>query len=118
MINADGTLAPKFLEENLDRMGYDCNLCFGSLTDLEYHVSRGTLVIVLIRISTYQDYLHYVPVVGYDDDYIYVSDSLDYMVNVENEEHYNRKIKIDNFKKLWKTDTFLFNNIYLTIDIK
>lgn len=115
--NPDGTLAPGYLWENLRHMGYKASLRVGSITDLKYTVRKGTPVVVLIRVNMTQPYLHYVPVVGYDKDYIYVADSLSYLVNAE-EAHYNRKIAIEDFKDLWKNETFGVNNIYLTIGIK
>lgn len=116
--NADGTLAPGFLWENLKNLGYKSNLFIGTVTDLKHAVSKGIPVIVLIKVRASQPYLHYVPVVGYDEDYIYVADSLNYMVNEENQEHYNRTISIDDFKQLWKNDTFFVDNIYITLDVK
>lgn len=115
--NADGTLAPEYLWQNLKDMGYKSSLRTGSLTHLKHAVSKGTPVIVLIRVRTSQPYLHYVPVVEYDENYIYVADSLSYMVNEKEQELYNRKIAIDEFKELWKNETNPINNIYITLDI-
>ena len=69
---------------------------------------------MLIKVNAEDDYIHYVSVVGYDNEYIYVSDSLEKLVNSENE-YYNRKIAVDEFKKLWKNDVFFFDNIYITV---
>lgn len=112
---ADGTVAALFLPKNLKTAGYKSSLLFGNISDLKYHVSRGVPVIALIRLNNYQPYLHYVPVVGYDNEYIYIADSLSYMVNSDNES-YNRKVPIEEFKELWKTDAFIINNIYLTVN--
>ena len=115
--NEDGTLAPIFLRKNLIKMGYKCSLRFGTVEDLKYEVSRGTPVVVLIRWNSYQDsILHYVPVVGYDEKFIYVADSMRDKVNADNE-HYNRKIEIEYFKELWVTDVAPLDNIYLTIGL-
>lgn len=113
--NADGTLAPGYLWENLKRMGYKSHLLTGSVMDLKYAVSKGTPVVVLIKVNTSQSYLHYVPIVGYDEDYFYVADSLSYLANEQDEEFYNRKIAIEDFKQLWKNDIFFVDNIYITI---
>lgn len=112
--NPDGSLPPGYLWQNLNAAGYKSKLLVGSLADLKYLVSRGTPVVVLIRLNTFQPYLHYIPVVGYDEETIYVADSLRYMANAENED-YNRAIPVEEFKELWKTDTFVLNNIFLTI---
>lgn len=115
--NPDGTLAPGYLWENLRAMGYKSSMCIGSVSDLKYTVSRGTPVVVLIKLNTYEPYLHYVPVVGYDEEYFYVADSLSTMVNADGE-NYNRTVTTEEFRKLWKNDTFAVNNIYLTIRLK
>jgi len=115
--NPDGTLSPIYLKKNLKDMGYKCSFHIGSITDLKYTVSKGTPVIALIRVYTSQQYLHYVPVVGYDEEYIYVADSLNYMVN-SGKKHYNRKIAINEFEELWKNDINPVDNIYLTIGVE
>lgn len=115
--NPDGTLAPGYLWENLRANGYKSSLCIGGVADLKYQVSRGAPVVVLIRVNTYEPYLHYVPVVGYDEEYFYIADSLSTMVNAE-DEHYNRRVTVDEFKELWKNNTFAVDNIYITIGIR
>lgn len=116
--NADGTLAPGFLWENLRNLGYQSKLLSGTVKDLEYNVSKGTPVIVLIKEKASKPYLHYVPVVGYDENYIYVADSLSYLANEKNQEHYNRKISVNDFKQLWENDIFFMDNIYITLHVK
>lgn len=111
--NPDGSLGPIGLRKNLNAAGYRCSILSGSLEDLKYRVSRGTPVIALIRVNTFQPYLHYVPVVGYDDEYIYVAESLKNLANAENE-NYNRAIEVEDFLELWKTSNSL-DNVFLTI---
>lgn len=115
--NADGTLPPIYLKQNLNKMGYKCSLKMGDLTSLKYDISRGTPVVALIRISETSKYLHYVAVVGFDKDNFYVADSLDYMKNADNE-NYNRVISKDDFKKLWKCYPESISNCYLKINLK
>ena len=96
-------------------MGYKCRLRVGTLTDLKYHVSRGTPVIAFVKVTPFQDALHYFAVVGYDENYIYVADSVKNRVNSATQTLYNRKISTDDFKVMWKDTGHLFDNIFLTI---
>lgn len=114
--NSDGTLAPGYLWENLRRLGYTSGLYFGRVIDLKHAVSKGTPVVALIKVYTDKPYLHYVPIVGYDEEYFYIADSLDYMVNADGE-NYNRRVSIREFKELWKNDVFFVDNIYLTVGL-
>lgn len=110
----DGTLAAIHLRKNLNDMGYKCSLRIGTVLDLKHAVSKGVPVLAVVRVRKNSQYLHYVPVVGYDEDYLYIADSLDYLVNAESE-YYNRKVAIDDFKELWNTDVFMTDNVYLTV---
>lgn len=116
--NQDGTLAPGHLWENLKKLGYKSRLLTGDIMDLKHAVSRGTPVIVLIKVDTNQPYLHYVAIVGYDEQYFYAADSLSYLVNEKEQEFYNRRIAIEDFRQLWKNDTFFADNIYITLGLK
>lgn len=59
-------------------------------------------VVLLIRVFPEQRYLHFVPVVGYDEEYFYLADSLSHTIK-SNEAHYNRKILIRDLEVLWRT---------------
>ena len=74
-----------------------------SLAALKYEISRGVPVIVGMEIAPGNSLLHFLPIVGYDDEYIYAAESVGIYAN-EKGDHYNRKIKTDTFKELWKTD--------------
>lgn len=72
---------------------------------------------MMIRIQTDKNYLHFVPVVGYDEQYIFIAESLADFVN-SNEQYYNRKILVKEFKKLWNTSMLkmpFYRNTYITI---
>ena len=56
----------------------------------------------MIKIRPDKNWLHYVPVVGYDGQNIFVAESLAELSNC-NEPHYNRRIPVKEFKKLWNT---------------
>lgn len=67
-----------------------------------------------------KNYLHYVPVVGFDENNIFIAESLAELVN-DNNELYNRKIGNKEFLKLWNTSMLrqpLYKNTYFVISNK
>lgn len=85
---------------------------------LKKEVSKGRPVIVLIRTWKNQNWLHFVPVVGYDEDYIFVAESLKELVDC-NERYYNRKIAVNEFRKLWNTSMWkmpCYRNTYIIMN--
>jgi len=111
--NNDGTVPPVTLVEFLAEKGYSVKLCSGTMMQLKHEISKGTPVIVFVRTSPKENYYHYLPIVGYDEEYIYAADSLKYMKNAENE-YYNRIIGNSDFDKMWETGGFR-KNTYITI---
>ena len=85
-------------------------------------MSKGTPVIVNIKVRNEQNHLHFVPVVGYDEEYIYLAESLKHRVNYEDDQKlYNRKVPIHEFKKLWNIKRIqipFYSNTYITVDAK
>lgn len=59
---------------------------------------------------------YYVPVVGWDESYIFIAESFRNLSNCE-EGYYNRKVTIEEFKRLWNTAGWkmpLYRNTYIT----
>ncbi|WP_022762979.1 hypothetical protein [Butyrivibrio sp. AD3002] len=77
-------------------------LRIGNVEALKDLVSKGVPVVVLTRTGVGSRWLHYITVVGFDEEYIYTVDSMEEHVNSENTP-YNRKISISDFKKTWMT---------------
>lgn len=75
----------------------------GNLEALKDSLCKGNPIVVFTRSVVGSRGLHYITVVGYDDEYIYTADSIKGHVNSENEV-YNRKISVSDFKKIWKTN--------------
>lgn len=73
----------------------------GKVSDLERVIDKGTPVLVLVFYDKQPgwDNLHYVLVTGYDDEYIYIADSL----HGSGERYYNRAVKRDVFEVMWNT---------------
>ncbi len=114
--NNDGTVPPVNLVEFLDKKGYSAKLSNGTIMQLKHEISKGTPVIVFVRTSPNEDYYHYLPIVGYDEENIYAAESLKYKENTVNE-YYNRMIGTSDFEKMWETGVFR-KNTYIMIQIK
>ena len=59
---------------------------------------------------------HYAVVVGYDEQHIYLVDSLAENANAS-DARYNRVLTTENFEAVWKTGTLLPDNIYITLEM-
>ena len=94
------------------KYGFKAKFHTGNLTALKNTIAKGNPVIVMIRSKLKSRNLHYISLVGYDNDYIYAVDSAAGLRNA-NTNHYNRKIPMDEFKKLWNVSMlkqpFYFN---------
>ncbi|WP_026497080.1 C39 family peptidase [Butyrivibrio sp. WCD3002] len=99
----DGSVPYETMQAGAERYGYKLESGMISLAALKYEVSKGVPVIVGMEIAPGNSLPHFLPIVGYDDEYIYAAESVGIYAN-EKGDHYNRKIKTDTFKELWKTD--------------
>ena len=104
----DGSVPYETMQAGAERYGYKLESGMISLAALKYEVSKGVPVIVGIEIAPGNSLPHFLPIVGYDDEYIYAAESVGRYAN-EKGDHYNRKIKINVFKELWKTDGHYHN---------
>lgn len=113
----DGSVYPKGITKLFRRYGFFAKYCAGNLNALKNEVSRGNPVIVLIRSAIGKSSLHFVPVVGYDEQNIFIADSVEKLANCA-EPFYNRKIPTAEFKRLWNTSMLkmpLYRNTYFVI---
>ena len=114
-----GYVSSKEIVKILDRNGLKAKYMCGNLNALKNEIAKGNPVIVMIRIDTQHNWLHYVPVVGYTPDSIYIAESLDYLANRKNETLYNRSLSSADFQTLWNTSNWkmpLYRNTYITIN--
>lgn len=95
---SDGTVSPKPLKDFWDsKEDYKTIVFKGTVADLKDAVNHNIPVIVLINcIGGW----HYVPVVGYDKDSVYIQDSIPEFRN-EYGKAYNRKVTNAEFEELW-----------------
>lgn len=77
-------------------------LRIGNIEALKDSVCKGIPVVVLTRTVVGSRWLHYITVVGFDEEFIYTADSMKEHINSENTP-YNRKIPVSDFKKIWLT---------------
>ena len=98
----NGYAYPKGIRAFLQQKGLNAKYKSGNISALKNAVSKGTPVIVMIKIRADKNWLHYVPVIGYDEKNIFIAESLSELANCS-EPHYNRKIPAKEFKKLWNT---------------
>ncbi len=115
-----GNVYPKGIRTVLRKKGFKTSYYKGNINTLKYEVSKGIPVIVFIKVHKDRNNLHFVPVVGYDKDYVYLSESLRELVNCNDDNNsYNRKVPINEFRKLWNVkniNMLLYSNTYITVD--
>lgn len=114
-----GNIYPKGIRTELRKRGFQTNYYKGNVNSLKYEVSKGTPVIVFIKVHKEHNYLHFVPVVGYDEEYIYLAESLKHLVNCDADKGYNRKVPVEEFKKLWnvkRIHMLPYSNTYITVE--
>lgn len=113
----NGYVYPKGIQNLLPLFGFKTKYCIGNITALKNEISKGNPVIVMIRVQVGKNWLHYVPVVGYNEHYIFIAESLEELVNHEGQ-YYNRKIEIKEFIKLWNTSMIkmpFYRNTYIVV---
>lgn len=114
----DGGVSPNGIETFFDERGYKAEFIInGTIEDLKEEVSKGVPVIVFIRVNQQEVYTHYVPLVGYDNEYFYFAESLPYMANCKEivDVSYNRKTKISEFDELWNNIEGFWDYPYFVI---
>lgn len=93
----------------LERHGHPAKACRGSIDTLKQRLTEEHPIIVFIRIP---GDTHYAVVVGYDEQYIYLADSLAENANAS-DARYDRVLTTEAFEAVWKTGTLLPDNIYI-----
>ncbi len=93
------------------RRGYQAKACHGSVGSLKQRLTEGYPILVFIRIL--KD-THYAVVVGYDEQYIYLADSLAENANASDVQ-YNWVLTTEEFESVWETKTLLPDNIYIRL---
>lgn len=93
----------------LERYGIPAAAYHGSVDTLKQRLTDGVPVIVFADAS---GDTHYTVLVGYDEAYFYLADSLAQYAGT-GESGYNRKLTAEEFQSILATDTSLSDNIYI-----
>ncbi len=96
----NGAVLPRSLKKFLKNMGFKVTFYSGNLDSLKAELCKGNRVIAFIRTRLGKKYLHYVPIVGYDEKEIFIADSLLSLMNCK-EEFFNRRLTHEEFLKYW-----------------
>jgi len=113
----DGTVMPKGIIRYFKRLGLKASFYTGNIDTLKRRISEGVPVIAFIKVLPEKRYLHFVPVIGYDEQNLYLAESLKYLIN-SNGDFYNRRITIANFEKVWKIWLPFCKNTYISLAIE
>ena len=114
----NGAVMPGSLKRVIRAYGFQADYVKGNLQSLKADISVGKRVIVFIKTKLDKNWLHYVSVVGYDEENIFIAESLHYLTNCKTE-HYNRKLSNEEFMKYWDTREWympFYRNTYIVID--
>jgi hypothetical protein len=115
-----GAVALHNIVKTLDQYGLKGKKYYGSIDTLKAELNKGNPVIALVKnYAKYDNVLHYVAVVGYDEKYIYIVDSANPLTNITNNKYYDRRELYDNFEKVWKTNCYPFvSHCYIVVEKK
>jgi len=94
-----------------EQHGYRAKARHGSVDALKQRLTEGHPIIVFVQIP---GDTHYAVVVGYDEQHIYLADSLAKNANASDAQ-YNRVLTTEDFEAVWKTGTLLPDNIYIVV---
>jgi len=113
----NGAVMPRVLRKVIQEYGFKANYVKGNLETIKSDLSDGKRVIVFIRTRLDKNWLHYVPIVGYDEEHIYIAESMNSLVNCQ-EDNYNRKLTNQEFSQYWDTREIympFYRNTYIVI---
>lgn len=114
----NGAVLPKNLKKILQQYGFRVRYMRGDLNALKAELSEGNRVIAFVKTRLDKNWLHYVPVVGYNEEEVFIAESLGYLTNCR-EEFFNRRVKTEEFLKYWNTRAWympFYKNTYLVIE--
>ena len=106
-----GFVSANSITDVFEQHGYQAKACHGNIDILKQRLTEGYPIIVFIRIP---GDTHYAVVVGYDEQCIYLVDSLAENANAS-DTRYNRVLTTGDFEDVWETGTLLPDNIYIIV---
>ncbi len=114
----NGAVLPKNLKKLLQEYGFRVRFMRGDLNSVKAELSKGNRVIAFVKTRLDKNWLHYVPIVGYNEEEVFIAESLRYLTNCK-EEFFNRRLKSEEFLKYWNTRAWympFYKNTYLVIE--
>ncbi len=105
---SDGGTMPQGIVTLFQERGYEAEyVTNGTVEELKAELIKGAPVIVFIHVDEPLSTLHnthYIPLVGYDEEYFYFAESLKGRANCKKDTSlpYNRKTLITKFERLWE----------------
>lgn len=94
--------------------GYDATSYTGTIETMKKRLTQGIPIVAFVTINDLGR--HYVAVVGYDEEYIYLADSTGAAKNIYQNNMMNRKLTYEEFEQIWQTNIYPVNNIYTVIE--
>ena len=107
-----GFASANSIADLLERHGHPAKACCGSVDSLKQRLTDGHPILVFIRIP---GDTHYAALVGYDEEHMYLADSLAENANAA-DARYNRVMTTEAFESVWKTGPLLPDNIYIFVE--
>lgn len=106
-----GFVSANSIADVLARHGCQAEAFHGNVGTLKQRLAEGNPIIVFLRIPADT---HYAVVVGYDEQHVYLADSLAANANAS-DTRYNRVLTTEEFEAVWKTGALLPDNIYIVV---
>ncbi|ADY57023.1 hypothetical protein Sgly_2751 [Syntrophobotulus glycolicus DSM 8271] len=107
---SNGYVMPQALIEIFNQYGHHAEMLHGDLKHLKTRLNEGNPIIVLI--GHFTSWQHYVTVVGYDEENIFLYDS---NMDTDHTNGYNRTMTNTEFLSQWENEIPLFEQIYFVV---
>ncbi|MBQ8597546.1 MAG: C39 family peptidase [Lachnospiraceae bacterium] len=95
--------------------GYHAVSYTGTIDTMKMQLMKGNPIVAFVTIN--EDGEHYVAVVGWDKNFIYLADSTGSASNTVGCFQYNRRVTYEQFEKLWQTHSYPVQNIYTVVEL-
>lgn len=91
--------------------GYTAEAYYGDIDTMKQRLLSGVPIIAFTSIP---GDTHYTVIVGYDENFIYLADSISGNSDADGG-WYNRKLSTEEFEEIWRTNMYPVKNIYIVI---
>lgn len=108
---SSGYVLPQAILDHFSSKQYQITLYQSNLAQLKTRIAQGDPIIILMGQGG--SWQHYAVVVGYDEENIYLFDSL--KQTIENNPHYNRSMTSSYFEQLWNNGIPFFERTCFVI---